>query len=633
MSYLQRWRDGARFIGLSAEGGLRPGVHAGLAAVWNPLGQPGSPGSCRCFGRSRVNAADTPDLTAKTTRAPSPHTRRETPGRIPAPPERGVNAPKEPVRRLHRSKLLQGTAAAVIPMGFRRATQGCRAVATLGAKRQTRATPKGLCSGTTRRATVSQALMAASVIAALAAPARGQDRETIQITLHPVAAAQPALKYQLLPPFLDRRPGNAALQYLKVPHEQSQLFSNREFWDTITKWAEMPLGDLRRELTTAKGKWYRRMVSGPDVIIQDLERGAHCESCDWDIPIREQPYWFVPLPEIQSQRAPDRLLAARARLQIAGGKYDEALKTLQTGYAFGRHVGRGVCLVQELVGWRIVEHMSKQLETLIQQPGAPNLYWALATLPRPLVDVRPALEAEAASVYLTFPELRDLDQKNYPPPQWRQLLEKILGMIAQYHQGPHAAKSRTVPFEITAALAAGYPRAKRFLIAHGRSAGEVEAMPVAQVVLLYTMHTYDELCDNTLKWALIPYSQGRKGLAQAEQQNLEGFRSGREIVPVAENFAPAVQAVMSAQAKVERNLAALQILEAIRIYGAAHNAQLPAKLEDITEVPIPEDPWRGEPFLYHREGGTAILESPDPRYASPYGLRYQIHFAQKGKSP
>ena len=69
----------------------------------------------------------------------------------------------------------------------------------------------------------------------------------------------------------------------------------------------------------------------------------------------------------------------------------------------------------------------------------------------------------------------------------------------------------------------------------------------------------------------------------------------------------------------------------MRIYGAAHNGQLPDKLDDIHEVPIPEDPFRGEPFLYHRDGETAILEATDPRFASRLAIRYQIHFDHKEK--
>ena len=76
---------------------------------------------------------------------------------------------------------------------------------------------------------------------------------TIQIVLHPAGEPRPALKYHLLPPFLERRPGNAAVHYLKVPHEQHRLFCDGQFWDEICKLIETPLEELRNE--KGDGDW------------------------------------------------------------------------------------------------------------------------------------------------------------------------------------------------------------------------------------------------------------------------------------------------------------------------------------------------------------------------------------------
>jgi hypothetical protein len=165
------------------------------------------------------------------------------------------------------------------------------------------------------------------------------------------------------------------------------------------------------------------------------------------------------------------------------------------------------------------------------------------------------------------------------------------------------------------------PEAKRFLIARGRSAAEVEAMPTAQIILLYTMQTYDELRDDLLKYFFVPHPQGRKRMEQANAQASDG----REIIPLFQTYHKGVELpVENAQTRGNRDLAALQVLEAIRLYGAAHDGRLPDSLGDITEVPIPLDPFRGEPFLYERTAkDTAVLKSP-PRPITP--LRYEIQF-------
>jgi hypothetical protein len=473
-------------------------------------------------------------------------------------------------------------------------------------------------------------LLAAAVIAALGFAVQavaGEEDPTIHVVLHPAAAPRPALKYQLLPPFLDRRPGNAVVQYLKMPHEQTALYNNNEFWETICRWAELPLPELQKEIE--KDHW--GLVTSPFAtsFLGCLERGSRCESADWDLPIREHEFWTILLPDIQAARAPARILAARARIQVLRQQYDEAVHTFQVGYALGRHVGsHGVCLVQCLVGATIINTMSKQVETFIQQTNAPNLYWALATLPRPIVDFREAFEAEMVAIELSYPDLRDLEKKHLSAAEWQHLLEQTaLRLFSLVGNEPKA----TMTAGLTISMLEGYPRAKQALISQGRSADEVEAMPVPQVILLYTMQTYRELGDDLLKWMSQPFPIASRGIEQAGESVNHAFMTGREIIPIGTLLLPAISAAKTAEARTDRNIAALQILEAIRLYAASHNGRLPENLNDITEVPIPLDPVRGEPFVYYLDGRGAILESPAS--SSNLRLRYQIELERKGGKP
>ena len=49
----------------------------------------------------------------------------------------------------------------------------------------------------------------------------------------------------------------------------------------------------------------------------------------------------------------------------------------------------------------------------------------------------------------------------------------------------------------------------------------------------------------------------------------------------------------------------------LRLYAAAHG-KLPGKLADITEVPIPIDPFTGQPLDYRLDGDQATLTVPPP---------------------
>jgi hypothetical protein len=80
-------------------------------------------------------------------------------------------------------------------------------------------------------------------------------------------------------------------------------------------------------------------------------------------------------------------ISLKARLKIAEGRYDEAISTIQTGLAMGRHLGESSVLPQGLVGIAISGLMCTQVEQLVQGPGAPNVYWALKELPRPFIDL------------------------------------------------------------------------------------------------------------------------------------------------------------------------------------------------------------------------------------------------------
>src|SRR5262249_38740299 len=93
------------------------------------------------------------------------------------------------------------------------------------------------------------------------------------------------------------------------------------------------------------------------------------------------------LPEVQGYRSFARVLAVKARLELAEGKIDQAVATLQSGLSLGRNLAKGPSVIHVLVGAAVMEVMYRRIDELIQQPGAPNLYWSLSVLPRRLADV------------------------------------------------------------------------------------------------------------------------------------------------------------------------------------------------------------------------------------------------------
>ncbi|MCC6127025.1 MAG: hypothetical protein IT426_18860 [Pirellulales bacterium] len=462
----------------------------------------------------------------------------------------------------------------------------------------------------------------AQVAALSSTPKEPVEIPVVKIVLHPMGEPRPALRYRLLPPFLDLKPGNAAVLYNKIPAARGLFWNDDEKINKICELAEAPLDKLR-------GDEASRLLASYEPIIEETIRAAHYEYCDWQIPIREREYYLIPLNELQQSRGFARLLGLKSRIQMAEGKYVEAVRTLQAGYALARHVNTGPLIVQGLVGLAVADMMSDQVREFVQQPDAPNLYWSLSALPSPLVDLRLALQVEAQGLYLIFPELRDLDKKELSPESWRELLVASLQKLSKYAGTPWGnaeAESR-----VAALLLMEYPRAKNFLIERGMSDDNVEAMPVSQVALLYCTRLYDEFSNDCLKWSSFGYAESKNMLRKYDRRLLE-LRHQGGIFPFFEITIPAFQAAFFAQARCERNAAMLRVCEALRLYAAAHGGRLPEKLGDITEVPVPLDPVRGKPFAYQVSGDTARLESlyPEEKPQEHQSLRYEIQMLPKG---
>ncbi len=485
------------------------------------------------------------------------------------------------------------------------------------------------------------ALAMPAAVSGQTAPTGGTSAPPVQIVLYPAPEPRPALEYQLLPPFMERRPGNAAVWWNRLPAEQMRflisVYAKDGAWERIYKWMEIPLDDPREKAYREKELAKDVDIIRPSQLFSDMDRAARFESCDWEEPVREGRYLEMLIPEIQQSRNFARLLSAKAHLEIAEGKYDEAVRTLQTGYAQSRQVAQSPVVVSGLVGLTIANIMSNEVRQLVQRPDAPNLYWALSTLPRPLIDLRPGCEAESNLLYLQFPELRNLDQKTLSPADWRRLLDEVVRETIRLRslQSPATTASKsssaTGAGAITSLVQKGYPRAKRYLIEHGYAEADVAAMPAAQAVLLYSVKVYNELSDDQFKWSFLPAVEALPARAASRDANA----AGREVIPLAETFAGTNRWLPTwAGTNSEWQIATLRICEALRQHAANHSGKWPDHLSEITEVPIPTNPFDGKPFIYERHGDKAVLKSESrlQNWSPNYSWRYEITLMQKPAS-
>jgi hypothetical protein len=309
------------------------------------------------------------------------------------------------------------------------------------------------------------------------------------------------------------------------------------------------------------------------------------------------------------------VLAVQARLDIKRGDWKSAQERLQTGYALARHLGRGETLIESLVGIGIAQIMNRVLDDWISEPGSPNLYWALSNLPMPFSDMRRAMSFEREFVYFTLPALKEMRAGRYSVASWQQMVGQATeagGLMSVVSGGgnPGYPAALGAPSERAQLFAAGaglllYPEAKRYLVARGKTAAEVEAMPVAEALGRYFVESWEAVSDDMYKWMGLPPAQAAAGLEEW-QKEFEAAVAANQINPLARMLLPSLSRAVQLNTALDRRIGALRLVEAVRSF-AAEKGKLPEKMEELG-LPLPVDPL-GAGYTLRREGEAVVIEA------------------------
>jgi hypothetical protein len=447
-------------------------------------------------------------------------------------------------------------------------------------------------------------------------PADGGQAAT-RLKLQPAGEPSPALKYQLLPDVPDQSPGNAALLYYRA---FSPEWYTTRIRPKISEKVEAAMNAPLAELPKTDLGWVTTSHQ-----LHELDLAARRSYCDWDLinRVRTEGIGML-LPDMQSFRELSRLLALRTRFFIAERQYDKAVNSLQTGLMLSHHVAEAPVLICLLVGVACAEGQLTEVENLMQAPGAPNLYWALTDMPRPFVDLRKGFGGEKLLLLAQLPLLKDIETSHFGPEQVQALAAQFGASLTWDDSRP---KDRQGQLGLMALTIRAYPAAKRSLIAQGWKPEDVEALPALQVVCIQAMREYLKVRDSAFRWVGLPPWQARPELRRvAEEMKTRRNSSGPE--PFLDLIAPGLNVCKSAW-KLERRIAALRTIEAIRLHAAANDGRLPATLADIQVVPVPEDPITGKAFLYSVKGDQFTLTGPAPDKDDPaMVLAYDVTLAR-----
>ena len=447
----------------------------------------------------------------------------------------------------------------------------------------------------------------------------GSNNKIIRMEVTPADEPSPAFKHRLtlLPHQLV--PGNSVAHYMRsFPEggiEKSLVHIRKKYGEEFDTWygTALPISKLPLDKVREADKFLESLGF--------VRAGSRCRETDWGVSyvdVRGPEVFSFLLPEIQAMRGLSRALSLRTRLAIAERRYGDAIDLMRVNYRLGRDVGKQPILVSGLVGIAINGIANNNMTDLIAAPDSPNLYWALSELPRPSVSLRDAIRLELQGAPRFFKLLDSPETQQHTAAEWNALWmreaqlvseDQIFSSASPDYQAPAAVKFLPAMLGLT-----GYSHAKERMIAWGFDADKVEAMAVGQVLSIYFARIYQIAANEMEKMAYVSLPERARFIEISKdslQSNLSsGNHPDREIIQMTLMFLLDISIFKKAEERLLRAINALRVIEALRMHAARNDNQWPAKLTDVTCVPVPNNPATGKPFEYTLEGETAILILP-----------------------
>jgi hypothetical protein len=456
---------------------------------------------------------------------------------------------------------------------------------------------------------MTRAVLTAALLAALPLNSRAEEA-VVQLTVRPMAAPKPVLKYQLLPELRELNPGNAAHCYLRCFMVERDFFYAKQSVADRARYQTMPLAELPAAALSQYG----------GAALRQADWAARLDTLDWQaLPQIQNRGIDVLPPELGPLQVLAGALQVRFRAEVAGRCFDDAIRTAKTMLALARHLGEHPLEVAHLIGLWVAHLSLDTLEEMVQQPGCPNLYWALTDLPSPLVDLRKGVQGDRT---LVAGELRRLRED---VPMTEAEMEAFLSRLSSaqsFLREQSGRAPRNLRRESQARLRASVKDSDRVLAARGRlvEAGcareLVKTFPASQVILLDEKREFEVRRDERMKLLALPLWQIDLPAADLARDQVEDG--------LLADLLPHIVKLRRTQGRLEQQIALLRHVEALRLYAAEHDGNAPAELS-LIPVPLPIDPATGMPFDYAVEGASAHVRGRSIR-GERKDLEYDVYY-------
>jgi len=427
-----------------------------------------------------------------------------------------------------------------------------------------------------------------------------QEKAPTTINVQPAAEPSPALKYRFYPAKWDLNPGSALLHF-----SRAQLMLAQRSEEQRNRWQSGEWMDGEGEGQIPTVSELEADISSLEPIFQELHQLAMSEDFKADHRVRDlrgpDVYMYL-LPDIQESRALARILAMKIRFQLLQQDFVGAISSVSDGLRLAEFIGQGETLIQKLVGIAVQSVMRDRITDMIATHGCPNLYWALVTIPRPMVNISESVNWELNNIARVLPVLAEAESAEWTDAQaalkWSSVMKDLRALSSGSFGNDDASLalaigSVTFAEEARKRLeAAGFPRAK------------LQKLPAMQLVLIDARRELNRVGDDLGKAHLLPAHLGAAIVKQQDdrfQQWLQKNRMASMAAVIGGLLYPAVVQAKAAETRTQMAYNRLMTLEALRMHAEAHAGKVPDSLEQLSPVPAMSDPYIGQPFEYKVE--------------------------------
>ena len=467
------------------------------------------------------------------------------------------------------------------------------------------------------------------------------DVETLRLKIYPKDESKPALKTKFLLAPTEQVEGNAAIFYLKAMGYFERDSARAQIAEALKKMGEQAKA-AGKELNEFPPYSYLEMRPKDypkEEVAKYLEPSSFQEpilreakmlrtfSMDRNIQLADNPVGYL-LPEIQNMRELARTQRIRCRLAIAENRIDDALEIISQQFTMSHHLGKDDPLVCYIMGCAMLSMAIEDSLFLREQPDCPNLYWAFAQLPNPVIDTQRGFAFEHQFAFIQIPRLKEINTTPRSPDYWKDFIVDFSRQTAELDQ--YAELISKVQGEkrveaIQKSIDENVPQAEQYLLERGiLNADSLVRYPKEQFVLLAMKDYYEVSLDQSFKLLYFPYESVRGRFEPINKQYIEDGKKYGWFTNLHGTFHPAIESILDAKTQTQQQVAASQVIEAIRMAGASNGGKLIDSL-DQAPVPVPNDPFTGKPFSYQVDGDIATLSS---QYPTAKPIRIELQFAK-----